>query len=80
MVIADAGVLRRRHHRVHQIGDALVDVDGEALDGCRLGDVAQVVEHAPDQRELALEGAPEGFAVLGSSHICSMSFELLPTF
>ena len=42
----------------------LVDVDGEALDRHRLGHVAQIVEHAFDLRQLALDGPPEAFAVL----------------
>ena len=53
------GALGGRLHRLDELGQRLVHVEREALERQRPRDVAQVVEHALDLRELALDRALE---------------------
>ena len=60
----DAGRLRVLLHGLDDFGHRPVDVEWEALERNRPGDVAQVVEHALDDDHLAIDRALEGLAVL----------------
>ena len=51
-------------HRLDRVGDDAVQVDREPLERDRPRDVAQVVEHALDDHQLALDGPLERLAVL----------------
>ena len=52
-------------HRLDDVGDRAVHVEREALDRSRPRDVAEVVEHALQGVDLAVDGAGERFAVFG---------------
>ena len=61
----DAGGLGQPLHRLDDFANGAVDVDREALERDRLGDVLQVLEDALDDQHLALDHAAEGVAVFG---------------
>ena len=60
----DARRLGVRLHRLDRLADRAVQLDREALERDRLGDVLEVVEHALDELQLALEHPAERLAVL----------------